>query len=40
MSQNREMKDRKGVASGLLARGEGDDLQMAALVSGEITRQD
>jgi transcriptional regulator len=40
MSQNRETKDREGVARGLLARGEGDDLQVAALVSGEITRRD
>jgi transcriptional regulator len=40
VSQNREMKDREGVARGLLARAEGDDLQMAALVSGEITRRD
>jgi transcriptional regulator len=40
MSQNRETKDREGVARGLLARGEGDDLQMAELVSGNIMRQD
>jgi transcriptional regulator len=40
MSQNREAKDREGVARGLLARGAGDDLQIADLVSGKITRQD
>jgi transcriptional regulator len=40
MSQNRETKDREGVARGLLARGEGDDLQMAEFVKGNITRQD
>ena len=32
MSQNREMRDRKGVASGLRQRAEGDDLAVAGLV--------
>lgn len=32
MSQNREMKDRDGVARGLGKRGAGDDLEMAELV--------
>jgi transcriptional regulator len=32
MSQNREMKDRDGVAKGLAARGVGDDLEVAELV--------
>jgi len=40
MSQNREAKDREGVARGLLARGAGDDLQMADLVAGKFTGQD
>jgi transcriptional regulator len=40
MSQNREAKDREGVARGLLARGAGDDLQTADLVAGKIMRQD
>jgi len=39
MSQNRETRDREGVANGLLARGEGDDLQMSELVSGKITQE-
>jgi transcriptional regulator len=38
MSQNREAKDREGVARGLLARRAGDDLQMADLVAGKIMR--
>jgi transcriptional regulator len=38
MSQNRELKDREGVARGLLARGAGDDLHMADLVAGKILR--
>jgi transcriptional regulator len=38
MSQNRETRDREGVADGLLARGEGDDLQMAELVASKIAR--
>ena len=38
MSQNRETLDREGVAEGLLARGEGDDLQMAELVASKIAR--
>src|SRR5882757_2610168 len=33
MSQNREMKDRAGVVSGLDQRGEGDDREVADLVS-------
>jgi transcriptional regulator len=32
MSQNREMQDREGVAKGLVARGVGDDLEVAELV--------
>ena len=32
MSQNREMRDREGVASGLRQRAEGDDLTVAGLV--------
>jgi len=32
MSQNREMRDREGVASGLRQRAEGDDLAVAGLV--------
>jgi transcriptional regulator len=38
MSQNREAKDREGVAKGLLARGARGDLQMADLVAGKIMR--
>jgi len=38
ISQNRETRDREGVADGLLARGEGDDLQMAELVASKIAR--
>jgi transcriptional regulator len=37
MSQNREMKDRAGVVSGLGRRGEGDDRAVADLVSRHIT---
>jgi predicted FMN-binding regulatory protein PaiB len=33
MSQNRDMQDRDGVAKGLGQRGDGDDLEMAELVS-------
>ena len=36
MSQNREMKDRTGVAKGLGQRGDGDDVEMAELVSRHI----
>jgi len=32
MSQNREMRDREGVARGLRQRAEGDDLAVAGLV--------
>jgi transcriptional regulator len=32
MSQNRDVKDRDGVAKGLEKRGGGDDLQMAEIV--------
>jgi transcriptional regulator len=38
MSQNREARDREGVVEGLLARAEGDDLQMAELVASKIAR--
>ena len=37
MSQNRDMKDRDGVAKGLGARGNGDDLEMAEIVLRHIT---
>jgi transcriptional regulator len=37
MSQNREMKDRAGVVRGLGQRGEGDDLEMADIVSRHVT---
>ena len=33
MSQNRDMQDRDGVAKGLGQRGDGDDVEMAELVS-------
>ena len=33
MSQNREMKDREGVVSGIRKREEGDDLEMAGILS-------
>jgi transcriptional regulator len=33
MSQNREIKDRDGVVTGLRKRGAGDDLKMAEIVS-------
>ena len=36
MSQNREMQDRDGVAKGLGQRGDGDDVEMAELVSRQI----
>jgi transcriptional regulator len=36
MSQNRDLQDRDGVAKGLGQRGDGDDLEMAELVSGQI----
>jgi transcriptional regulator len=36
MSQNREMKDREGVATGLGKRGDGDDLEMAEIVLRQI----
>jgi len=36
MSQNREMRDRKGVADGLAQRGEGSDAAMADLVASNI----
>ena len=32
MSQNREMKDREGVVTGLGKRADGDDLEMAEIV--------
>jgi transcriptional regulator len=38
MSQNRETRDREGVAKGLLARGEDDDLHMSELVSSKIAK--
>src|SRR5262245_21691696 len=37
MSQNRDMSDRDGVAKGLWARGNGDDLEMAKIVSRQVT---
>jgi transcriptional regulator len=37
MSQNREMRDREGVASGLRQRAEGDDLAVAGLVMPPVT---
>jgi transcriptional regulator len=40
MSQNREVKDRNGVAKGLGQRGDGDDLEMAKLVSRYIVPND
>jgi len=40
MSQNRDMKDRNGVAKGLGQRGDGDDLEMAELVSRYIVPSD
>ena len=36
MSQNREMQDRDGVAKGLGQRGDGDDVEIAKLVSRHI----
>jgi transcriptional regulator len=40
MSQNREMQDRDGVAKGLGQRGDGDDLEVAGLVSRQIVPND
>ncbi|MEA2923807.1 MAG: transcriptional regulator, partial [Alphaproteobacteria bacterium] len=37
MSQNRGMRDREGVASGLRQRAEGDDLAVAGLVMPPVT---
>jgi predicted FMN-binding regulatory protein PaiB len=37
MSQNREAQDREGVVKGLSARGTGGDLEMAQLVSRQVT---
>jgi transcriptional regulator len=37
MSQNREMRDRQGVVTGLGLRAEGDDLEIAGLVSQHVT---
>ena len=39
MSQNREMKDRAGVVTGLGARGEGDDTEVAELVQQHMTEK-
>ena len=39
MNQNRETKDREGVVAGLSARAEGDDLQIAELVSSKVPRE-
>jgi transcriptional regulator len=36
MSQNREMKDQAGIVKGLSARGNGDDLEIAEIVSRHI----
>ena len=36
MSQNRDVQDREGVAKGLGKRGDGDDLEMAEIVSRHI----
>jgi transcriptional regulator len=36
MSQNRDLKDREGVVRGLENRGEGDDLEIAAIVSRQL----
>jgi predicted FMN-binding regulatory protein PaiB len=36
MSQNRDVQDRDGVAKGLGQRGDGDDLEAAEIVSGQI----
>jgi predicted FMN-binding regulatory protein PaiB len=36
MSQNRDMQDRDGVAKGLGQRGDGDDVEMAELISRQI----
>ena len=36
MSQNRDVQDRDGVAKGLGERGDGDDLETAEIVSGQI----
>ena len=40
MSQNRDMQDRDGVAKGLGRRDDGDDLEMAELVSRYIVPSD
>jgi transcriptional regulator len=37
MSQNREMRDRQGVVNGLSRREEGDDREIAGLVSQHVT---
>jgi len=37
MSQNREAQDREGVVKDLSARGAGDDLEMARLISRQVT---
>jgi transcriptional regulator len=39
MSQNREMKDRDGVVRGLSERGEGDDFQIAEIISSQTKRE-
>lgn len=36
MSQNRDLKDREGVVRGLENRGEGDDLEIAAIVTSQL----
>jgi hypothetical protein len=36
MSQNRDVQDRDGVAKGLGQRGDGDDMETAEVVSGQI----
>ena len=40
MSQNRQATDRNGVVRGLETRGQGDDLEMAELVSRQATPND
>jgi predicted FMN-binding regulatory protein PaiB len=37
MSQNRDMKDRDGVVQGLGKRRRSDDLEIAEIVSGQVT---
>ena len=39
MSQNREMQDREGVVKGLRRRSQGDDLEIADYVAGQIKPQ-